>query len=110
MSFLDKIVTPTFITWNAHMWFAAFVVSTALWYVPATITVSAALALAALKEFYIDKHFETGQTFLDNLRDFAGYASGVAVGWYSQHVVLDHVVDQVLLIAQSILAVCKQIT
>lgn len=107
-SILDKIVTPHFVAWQAHMWFAAFVVSSALWYAPATIVVSAVLACAALKEFFIDKHFESGQSFLDNLRDFAGYAVGVGVGYFANVKASDHVVDQVLTIINTVLMpLCK---
>lgn len=105
MSFLDKIVSPKFVAWNAHMWFAAFVVSMADWYVSPLIVVPAALALAALKEFYIDKHFESGQSFRDNSRDFLGYASGVAVGWFAQSKVQDEIVQIVTLLAQQFAAI-----
>lgn len=70
-TFLDRVVTPGFIAFNAHCWFAYAVVITfpaMLWYM---------VGGAVLKEFYIDAHFETGQTFADNLQDFAGYAAGI---------------------------------
>lgn len=75
MTILDKIVTTAFVTWMAHMWFAYAVVFT--FYGPWTIT--GAIVAAGVKEFYIDKHFETGQTFTKNLTDFAGYLSGIAL-------------------------------
>ena len=73
MNILTKIVTPAFIAFNAHCWFAYAIVFTfpssrIAWYV--------ALA-AAIKEFYVDKHFEVGQTFDDNLQDFLGYVTGI---------------------------------
>ncbi len=75
MTILTKIVTPAFITWNAHMWFGYAVVFT--FYGPWTIT--GAIIAAAVKEFYIDKHYETGQAFTKNLQDFTGYLSGIAL-------------------------------
>lgn len=74
MNLIAKIgQNPIFITWMAHMFFAYAIVYTfhAHW-IPLTV-----IAIAAVKEFYFDKHFETGQTFMDNLIDFAGYTSGV---------------------------------
>lgn len=81
MTLLDRIVTPTFVAFNAHTWFAAFVVSQAIARgVPVGIAATGALALAALKEFGIDAHLESGQTFRDNLTDWLGYAVGVGIG------------------------------
>jgi hypothetical protein len=74
-SLLTKIVTPAFIAFQAHCWFAYAIVHTFHYgWVP-----YAALAAAGVKEFYVDKHFEVGQTFDDNLEDFAGYATGVVL-------------------------------
>jgi hypothetical protein len=70
---LTKIVTPAFITFNAHCWFAYATVFTFFhwWIVPG------ALIAAGVKEFYIDKHFEVDQTFGDNAADFSGYLAGI---------------------------------
>ena len=79
---LTKIVTAAFVAFNAHCFFAAFVVLTALMKWPAhpyPIIVGAGL-FGAVKEFYIDKHFEEGQTFADNAEDFAGYTAGIILG------------------------------
>lgn len=76
---LTKIVTPKFIAFQAHCWFAYAVVFTF-----GLRTVPWALGAAAVKEFYIDKHFEVDQSFLDNLEDWAGYAIGTflaVVAW-----------------------------
>jgi len=80
-SLLDKIVTPAFVAFQAHCWFAYAAVYTAMSFSVASngaIIATAALA-AGIKEFYIDKHFEDDQSFLDNLQDFAGYAAGIAL-------------------------------
>lgn len=37
------------------------------------------LACAAVKEFYIDKHFEDSQSFAMSLEDFAGYVIGTGL-------------------------------
>jgi hypothetical protein len=74
MNWLQKIVTPAFITFNAHCWFAYAVVYTcggALW------AALAMAAIAAFKEFYVDKHYEVAQSFRDNLEDFGGYLTGI---------------------------------
>jgi hypothetical protein len=110
MSLLDKVVTPGFDADMAHVWFAAFVVSTALWYAPATVVVALALGAAALKEFFIDKHFEAHQSFLDNLRDFAGYTVGTGIGWFTTMKATDHVVDQVITILNAVAALCRPVT
>jgi hypothetical protein len=73
MTILDKIVTVTFVTWMAHMFSAYAVVYT--FYGPWVIGL--AIVAAGVKEFAIDKHYETGQTFTKNLQDFAGYMSGI---------------------------------
>ena len=75
MNLLQKIVTPNFITFNAHCWFAYALLATfhPFW-LPGAI-----IAGAAIKEFYIDKHYEVGQTFEDNFRDWLGYVAGVVL-------------------------------
>jgi hypothetical protein len=75
---LQRIVTPAFVAFNSHCWFAAFWITVAfLFQVPYAISVL--LAGAALKEFYVDKHFENGQTFWDNMVDWLGYFTGVVI-------------------------------
>ena len=86
VAFLKKwvpVVTPAWLpAANAHWCFAYFVVFTvavkahgALWPV-----VVLGVVLAGVKEFYIDKHFETTpQTFLMNLSDFGGYLFGIVL-------------------------------
>jgi hypothetical protein len=73
MTILDKIVTPAFVAFQAHCWFAyAVCVSIhTVWVFPASAV------LAGVKEFVIDKNFETDQTFSDNLQDFLGYVTGI---------------------------------
>ena len=74
-SILTKIVTPTFITFQAHCWFAY-----AIMYTFFNVWVQLGIVVGAgIKEFYIDKHFEEDQSFIDNLQDFAGYLSGIVV-------------------------------
>jgi hypothetical protein len=75
LNLLTRIVTPAFITWQAHMWSAYAVVYT--FYSPWVIG-GAALA-AGIKEFYVDKHFEVDQSFRDNATDFAGYFVGIVL-------------------------------
>lgn len=84
MTLLDRIVTPAFVAWQAHMWFAYAVVFTfapghhwAIW---------AAVLAAGIKEFYIDKHFETAESFDDNAEDFAGYLCGIVLAALCRHV------------------------
>ena len=74
MTILDKIVTPAFVAFQAHCWFAYAVIFTfgARWW-------PYVLGAAAFKEFYIDKHFEAHQSFSDNLQDWVGYAVGVGL-------------------------------
>ena len=86
MNILTKIVTPSFITWNAHMWFSAFAVSWSLhfgaawdWLIPA------AIAAAGFKEYWIDARYELNQSFSKNTQDFAGYLSGIIVGVLINH-------------------------
>jgi hypothetical protein len=69
---LDRIVTPKFIAFNAHCWFACSVV----FVFPSILTLLLIPLLAGVKEFYVDKHFEEGQTFRDNLLDWIGYVTG----------------------------------
>ena len=74
MKILDRIVTPAFVAFQAHTWFAYAIVFTfgehmLPWVVGA----------AAVKEFYIDKHFESAQSFLDNLEDWLGYLAGATL-------------------------------
>jgi hypothetical protein len=73
-NFLTSIVTPAFITFNAHCWFAYALVCTFhdnYW------AAGVVVILAGVKEFYVDKHWEIDQTFDDNLQDFMGYLTGV---------------------------------
>jgi hypothetical protein len=67
------VSAQAFVTWNAHMFFAYFVIYTfhPMWLVPTFIVVT------ALKEFWWDKHFEMAQPFKKNLIDWFGYSSGV---------------------------------
>jgi hypothetical protein len=73
---------PGFIAWNAHWGFAFFVVIAAMhfrhpgWFWP---VIGACVVLAAVKEFWFDKHFELSpaQGFGDNLIDFCAYMSGL---------------------------------
>ena len=78
---LQRIVTPAFITLQAHLWFAYAVVHT--FYHPAVI--ASAVAAAGVKEFYVDKHFEVDQSFNDNLQDFGGYVAGVLAAVLAHH-------------------------
>ncbi len=75
MNLLQRIVTPAFITFQAHCWFVYAIVYT----FPHSWVPIAAVFAAGVKEFYIDKHFEVGQTFLNNLQDFAGYCAGICL-------------------------------
>jgi hypothetical protein len=72
---LTKIVTPAFITFNAHCWFAYAIVLT--FFNPWVL--GAVVLGAGIKEFYVDKHFEVAQSFDDNLGDFAGYVTGTSL-------------------------------
>ncbi len=75
MNLLTRIVTPAFITFNAHCWFAYAIAIT----FPHGWVAGLVVMGAAVKEFYVDKHFELDQSFLDDLRDFVGYCAGVAL-------------------------------
>lgn len=77
------IVTPQWLpAFNAHWAWSYFVVFTVAvkrphWLI-ATVIVS--ILVAAFKEFYLDKHYETTkQTFRMNLFDFAGYMFGLVL-------------------------------
>ena len=72
---LAKIVTPNFIAFQAHCWFACTLVLV----FPTILTLVLIVLGAGIKEFYIDKHFEVDQSFNDNLLDFAGYLTGMIV-------------------------------
>jgi len=74
LNLLTRIVTPAFITFNAHCWFAyalCYTFRANWWIIPAT------LVAAGVKEFYVDKHFEVDQTFGRNAADFIGYLTGI---------------------------------
>jgi hypothetical protein len=76
-TFSNIATNPDFIAFNAHCWFAYMLVHTfhvtwVFWWV---------LIGSAIKEFYIDKHFESPpQSFMDNLKDWLGYALGSFLG------------------------------
>lgn len=78
---LTKIVTPAFVAFQAHCWFAYALVLT--FFHPWVI--AAAVLAAGVKEFYVDKHFEVGQSFDDNLQDFFGYAAGIVLAVLAHH-------------------------
>jgi hypothetical protein len=73
---------PKFIAWNAHWGFSFFVVIAVMhfrqpsWFWP---VIAACVVLAAIKEFWFDKHFELAppQCFTDNRIDFCAYLSGL---------------------------------
>jgi len=69
---------PSFITFNAHCWFAFAVVSIfGVWAIPV------AFVAAALKEFVFDIKYETDQSVADGWMDFAGYSTGILFGGLS---------------------------
>ncbi|HUD11453.1 MAG TPA: hypothetical protein VMS08_03510 [Candidatus Saccharimonadia bacterium] len=74
LRFIGKIGSnPSFISWNAHMFFAYAVAYTFhSWWVAAAVIVG-----AGLKEFYLDKHFGMARDFQKSLVDWLGYTSGV---------------------------------
>lgn len=74
MSILDKIVTPAFIAFQAHCWFACAMILVFGPHAWAYVLVG-----AAIKEFIIDKHFEANQSFKENLTDWVGYAVGTGL-------------------------------
>jgi hypothetical protein len=80
-SILTKIVTPQFVAFQAHCWFAYAVVFT--FFNPWVI--GAVIIGAGIKEFYVDKHFEVAQTFVDNLIDYSGYLTGIGVAACATH-------------------------
>jgi len=69
-----------FIAWNAHMFFAAFVVLACGRYAVAGACVF--FIASAIKEFWFDLRYETAppQTLTDSAIDFAGYLSGLVLG------------------------------
>ncbi|MDE2098377.1 MAG: hypothetical protein KGL39_14075 [Patescibacteria group bacterium] len=82
-SFIAKTSeNPNFIAWNAHMFFAAFVVRLFPSVIPRYISACVLILLAAGKEFVFDRlHEKTPpQNFWNDLEDFAGYCSGVILG------------------------------
>jgi len=87
MSWLDKIVTPNFVAFQAHTWFAYSVVFTltAICGSCTAAIVAGAVIAAGVKEFYVDKHFESDQSFDDNLRDFGGYLTGIVLALLARH-------------------------
>jgi hypothetical protein len=78
---LTRIVTPAFIAFNAHCWFAYAMVYTF------PHTALAFVLGAGVKEFYIDKHYESAQDFDDNLQDFGGYCAGIVLALCAKHYV-----------------------
>ena len=48
-------------------------------------TIAVFLGVAAVKEFYIDKHFEYEQTAKQNTIDLSSYALGAAVAIIAHH-------------------------
>lgn len=75
--------SPGFVAFNAHCWFAAFMVSWALdagWSPP--LVVFLAVAIPAGKEFWFDLKYETPrQSVLDSVEDFIGYMLGTGVAF-----------------------------
>jgi len=75
--------SENFIAFNAHCWFAFsllyFLYTLHHWTI--VITVPLALIISALKEFMFDAQYETNppQTTKDNIMDFVGYVSGIAL-------------------------------
>ena len=92
MTLLDKIVTPNFVAFNAHCFFSAFWTLVLLAWFPAhAVGVGLSLLGAALvKELYIDKHFESAQSFEDNLLDFTGYFIGICLGTVALELLARH--------------------
>lgn len=62
---------------SAHVFFAAFLVLAfhGNWY-----AVGAMVVFAAVKEFWYDENYETADVRGSNLRDFAYYMLGIALG------------------------------
>lgn len=78
-AFVAKVgVNPYWIAFNAHFWFAAFLVLAAG---GARWAFYGVIIAAALKEFWFDAKYEVPkQTSFDNWSDFAGYALGAMLG------------------------------
>ncbi len=74
--------SPGFVAFNAHCWFAAFVVSTAIRAGgPATPVAIGAYLLAVGKEFWFDLRYEKPrQTWEDSAGDLIGYTAGILIG------------------------------
>lgn len=81
-SFIARVgVSPNWIAFNAHCWFAYAVCAT----FPSAFIMIYGLALAAMKEFWFDATYEfPKQTFRDNLEDFLGYACGIGLALLSR--------------------------
>ncbi|MDE2098491.1 MAG: hypothetical protein KGL39_14655 [Patescibacteria group bacterium] len=74
-SFFQRVVTWPFIGAMAHCWFAYSMLMT--W--PSWRTAAIVGASTAIKEFYVDKHFEHDQTFKKNALDWLYYLAGLAL-------------------------------
>lgn len=74
-AFFARVVTWPFIGAMAHLWFAYAMLMT--WQNWRTIVIVG--SATAVKEFYVDKHYESGQTFEANLLDWAYYLAGLAL-------------------------------
>ncbi|MHB8414604.1 MAG: hypothetical protein ACYDDA_03710 [Acidiferrobacteraceae bacterium] len=74
--------SPGFVAFNAHCWFAVFVVSETIRAgLPAPIASAAALALAIVKEFWFDLRYEKpAQSVFDSAGDLMGYIAGILFG------------------------------
>lgn len=74
---------PSWVTgFNAHWLFGYALIIT----FPSLWAVAVAETAFAIKEFYIDKHFETTpQTFVMNLSDFGSYTLGVVLALVARH-------------------------
>lgn len=74
--------SPNFIAFNAHCWFAFFVVVVVAEFVPLIFVLIACLIAAAIKEYWFDLKYETNpvQTVKDSTMDFLGYLSGICIG------------------------------
>jgi hypothetical protein len=81
LNLLQRIVTPAFVAFNSHCWFAyAVIVTAAHFHAPIWWVVSATIVLAGIKEYWCDKHYELAQTFVDDSVDFVGYLTGIGLG------------------------------
>jgi hypothetical protein len=85
MNLFSRIAeNPAFVAFNAHSGFAFICVAVATHHsVSYVVAATCVLVLAAVKEFYVDIHFEDSppQTYADGALDFVGYAAGVALAW-----------------------------